>query len=92
LLFLLRSVNHEELISQAAGATDLAAKAAGAVSEIAESELGSVFGIELDKADAKAGETPKPDAAPATVAAKPRRRRKTAKLKRGKRKQTAPAD
>ena len=48
LLFLLRSVKHEELISQAAGAGDLAAKA-NTGPELLESELGSVFGIELDE-------------------------------------------
>ena len=47
LLFMLRSVNHEELIQQAAAATDLTAKATGAP-ELSESEIGAVFGIELD--------------------------------------------
>jgi uncharacterized Zn finger protein len=48
LLFLLRSVNHEELITQAAAATDLTARATTGGSELSESEMGSVFGIELD--------------------------------------------
>jgi len=48
LLFTLRSVKHEELITQAATATDLTGKTAAAGSELAESELGAVFGIELD--------------------------------------------
>jgi uncharacterized Zn finger protein len=48
LLFVLRSVNHQELISQAATATDLTAKTTVAGPELAESELGEVFGIELD--------------------------------------------
>ena len=48
LLFTLRSVNHEELITQAATATDLAGKTAAAGPELAESEIGAVFGIELD--------------------------------------------
>src|SRR5438552_8020277 len=47
LLFLLRSVKHEELISQVAGAGELAAKASVGP-ELSESEIGSVFGIELD--------------------------------------------
>ncbi len=47
LLFTLRSVNHEELITRAANAGDLAGKQA-AGPELAESELGAVFGIELD--------------------------------------------
>jgi uncharacterized Zn finger protein len=49
LLFVLRSVNHEELISQAASATDLTAKMAATGPELSESEIGDVFGIELDK-------------------------------------------
>ena len=48
LLFTLRSVNHEELITQAATASDLAGKTASAGPELAESEIGAVFGIELD--------------------------------------------
>ena len=48
LLFILRSVNHEELITQAAAVTDLTAKTAMAGPELSESEIGSVFGIELD--------------------------------------------
>jgi uncharacterized Zn finger protein len=65
LLFTLRSVHHEELITQAAQATDLAAKASGAASELSESEMSSVFGIELDTTPAAA-----PSAAPAGKAAK----------------------
>lgn len=48
LLFALRSVKHEDLITQAARATDLAGKATAAGPELAESEIGAVFGIELD--------------------------------------------
>jgi len=48
LLFTLRAVNHEELITQAATAGDLAAKTPAAGPELAESEIGAVFGIELD--------------------------------------------
>ena len=48
LLFVLRSVNHEDLISQAAAATDLTAKADASGTEISESEISNVFGIELD--------------------------------------------
>ena len=53
LLFMLRSVNHEELIQQAAAATDLTAKATGAP-ELSDSEIGAVFGIELDTQTAPA--------------------------------------
>jgi uncharacterized Zn finger protein len=71
LLFALRSVNHEELITQAAAATDLAGKSAAAGPELAESEIGAVFGIELDTQTA----TP----APARAAAKPAKARRKAK-------------
>lgn len=71
LLFALRSVNHEELITQAATATHLAGKSAAAGPELAESEIGAVFGIELDTQAA----TP----APARTAAKPAKARRKAK-------------
>jgi uncharacterized Zn finger protein len=49
LLFTLRSVDPEDLITQAATAQALGAKSAGpGATELAESELASVFGIELD--------------------------------------------
>ena len=48
LLFMLRSVDAEELISQAAGVTDLTATAGVGEPELAEADLGEVFGIELD--------------------------------------------
>ena len=66
LLFTLRSVNHEELITRAAAATDLAGKAPAAGPELAESELGAVFGIEMDTG---AGATA--PAAAATASTKP---------------------
>jgi len=71
LLFALRSVNHEELITQAATATHLAGKSAAAGPELAESEIGAVFGIELDTQAA----TP----APARTAAKPAKARRKSK-------------
>ncbi|MCX6929531.1 MAG: SWIM zinc finger family protein [Verrucomicrobia bacterium] len=71
LLFALRSVNHEELITQAATATDLAGKTTSAGPELAESEIGAVFGIELDS------ETAKP--APAPVVPAPAKARRKAK-------------
>jgi uncharacterized Zn finger protein len=71
LLFKLRSVNHEELITQAATATDLAGKTTAAGPELAESEIGDVFGIELDTQAA----TPAPAPA-ASTPAKPRRKAK----------------
>jgi uncharacterized Zn finger protein len=78
LLFTLRSVNHEDLITRAAAATDLAAKTPAAGPELAESEIGAVFGIELDT---QGGAT-----APATAASvpskPPRKRRKLPARKR----------
>jgi uncharacterized Zn finger protein len=84
LLFTLRSVNHEELITQAATASDLAGKTASAGPELAESEIGAVFGIELDPQAA----APVPAlAAPAPAKArrkarKPAPRKRRAKAKR----------
>ena len=72
LLFTLRSVNHEELISQAATATDLAGRTAAAGPELAESEIGAVFGIELDTRTAAS--TPAPGARAASARAKPPRK------------------
>ena len=90
LLFLLRSVNQEELICQAAGAADLTSKVAGAPSEIAESELGSVFGIELEpEAPVRAAATTK-SKAPSVAkpargkASKPKRRVKAKKPGKGR--------
>jgi uncharacterized Zn finger protein len=86
LLFTLRSVNHEELITQAATAADLTGKAPAAGPELAESEISAVFGIELDTQTAAA--TPGPAAPTATGAAKPprRTRKPAAARKRAKRK------
>lgn len=64
LLFTLRSVNHEELITQAATAGDLTARTAHTGPELAESELAEVFGIEVDTAnDIPKSETKRPRAA-----------------------------
>jgi uncharacterized Zn finger protein len=72
LLFSLRSVNHGELITQAATATDLAGKTPAAGPELAESEISAVFGIELDtQAAATTGEhAAPPPAAPRRKARK----------------------
>ena len=93
LLFTLRSVNHEQLITQAARATDFAGKTASAGPELAESEIGAVFGIELDTQTNPAPpvaaavapvkrprKTKKP--APAPKRAKPKRPSKRKPLKR----------
>ena len=87
LLFTLRSVNHEELITQAATASTLAGKTAAAGPELAESEIGAVFGIELDSQTAKtapAPATPKAIKVP-RQAKKPARRKLRPKAKRPKR-------
>jgi uncharacterized Zn finger protein len=84
LLFTLRSVNHEELITQAATASDLAGKTASAGPELAESEIGAVFGIELDPqaaAPAPALAAPAPAKA-RRKARKPAPRKRRAKAKR----------
>jgi uncharacterized Zn finger protein len=78
LLFMLRSVNHEELITQAATATHLAGKTAAAGPELAESEIGAVFGIELDTQTA----TTKPARTAATPAKARRKARKPVAPKR----------
>jgi len=69
LLFVLRSVNHEQLITQAVSATDLRAKVPAGRAELSEAEMGAVFGIELDT------QSPTPEAQPA-VPAKPKPRKK----------------
>ena len=61
LLFVLRSVNHEELIQQAAAAADLTNRANSSVPELSESELGAVFGIELDTTPPLPVESPAPE-------------------------------
>ena len=66
LLFKLRSVNHEDLIAQAASAGGLVGKADTMAGEIAESELGAVFGIEMDQS----GVTPAAAETKTTVKAK----------------------
>jgi uncharacterized Zn finger protein len=86
LLFTLRSVNHEELITQAATATDLAGKTMSAGPELAESEIGAVFGIELDPQTATTA-TPAPAPAKARRKAKrpaPRKRRAKTKPRKGR--------
>ena len=82
LIFLLRNVDHLELISQAAVAgAEIAGKATGQ-SMIAESDIADVFGIEIEKGDATTGEdkkTAKPKKAVPRVkkSAKKRTRKKS---------------
>lgn len=81
LLFTLRSVNHEELITQAAAVTDLTDKAV-AGPELAESEIGAVFGIELDTQAAVAPAAASPPAKPPRKTRKPARPKRRAKARR----------
>lgn len=77
LLFVLRSVNHEELITQAASATDLSAKVTAGAAELAESDISAVFGIELDSQPAapapSSGKVSPPTAPPPAPKAKVKR-------------------
>jgi uncharacterized Zn finger protein len=83
LLFLLRSVNHEELITQAAAATDLSSRAARTGVELAESELSAVFGIELDQSLPTPASAPTVPAVPIAVAPKtPAKAKRSARTKR----------
>ena len=70
LLFVLRSVDYEQLISQAITAKDLTAKP-GVGPELSESEIGDIFGIELEK----------PNAAPKPAPRAPGRSKAKAKTK-----------
>jgi uncharacterized Zn finger protein len=86
LLFTLRSVNHEELITQAGTVADLAGKTATAGPQLAESEISAVFGIELDSqavTPVTAPAAPMPAKAP-RKARKPTPRKRRPKAKRQK--------
>lgn len=50
LLFLLRNVDHNELVSQAVSAENLAGALGGAGEALAGADLGAMFGIDLDSA------------------------------------------
>ena len=81
LLFTLRSVQPEDLITQVATAGDLAGKTATAGPELAESDISAVFGIELDT------QTATPTAPSTVITAAP----KPTKSPRKIRKRAAPA-
>ncbi len=57
LLFTLRSVDQEELISKAATGASIQSSAVGATEELAESDLAGVFGIELESTATEAAKT-----------------------------------
>jgi uncharacterized Zn finger protein len=71
LLFLLRGVDHEELISAEAGVAAAAARTRSGRRRIADDALADVFGIELSE-----------DAAPVKTTAPPRRKKTAAKPKK----------
>ena len=74
LLFLLRGVNQDELISQAVSKENLDAEVTdGSSSELASEDLGSIFGIELDSSLTVEAAT-KPKSKSASGKAKPRQR------------------
>ncbi len=77
LLFLLRGVNHEELILADAEQAVTAATSRGKSKRLATAALGEVFGIELDAGDGKpAADLPSPAATGGEAApAKPAKRR-----------------
>ncbi len=73
LLFVLRDVDHQELVSQAVAEGNLEKELDGGEGSLAGEDLGEIFGIELDNAHATPRPTPKkskpkrnPSAKPAT--------------------------
>jgi len=83
LLFVLRSVDVEELISQAAGVTDLTTKAAAGEPELAEGDLSEVFGIDLDTEPLPAKSRPAPTVKAAAPAPAKARAKAAARQKAG---------
>jgi uncharacterized Zn finger protein len=88
LLFTLRGVNHEELISADAEAAVSAATASGKSKRLAAAELGDVFGIEIDT-EMSPPTPPRVAGKKAASAAPKRARKKAAKKKAAKKKSTA---
>jgi uncharacterized Zn finger protein len=78
LLFTLRSVDQEELVTQAAQGSDLTAKQPAAGPELAEGDLGAVFGIEIDSAAPASPPVPAPAPKPARRVAKKKAPRRAA--------------
>ncbi|MHC1763529.1 MAG: SWIM zinc finger family protein [Verrucomicrobiia bacterium] len=72
LLFVLRSVDHQELITQAADVSELTAKSVEGAPELSEAEAANVFGIEIDSAAPAVAEVAKPE--PARPPERPKRR------------------
>jgi len=76
LLFLLRGVNHQELVSQAIAAGNLERELAGTNSSLETEDLGALFGIELETSSKKASRpkakkvSPQKAAAPKSTAKK----------------------
>jgi uncharacterized Zn finger protein len=61
LLFTLRGVDHQELVSQAVAGGNLDQALSGGGRALAEDDLGALFGIDLDDAGRPAAETPVAD-------------------------------
>ncbi len=93
LLFQLRGVNHAELIEQAIPAPPT--RTGGKSPQIAPTDLGAIFGIELDEAPvakptSKVREQPKPKELAATRVAPPTKTKVAAKPKPGSKVQAKP--
>ncbi len=84
LLFVLRSVDHQELITQAADVSELTAKGAEGAPELSEAEAANVFGIEIDSAAPAVVVPSKPQPAPGAKAPK-RRKSPSARKPKAKR-------
>ena len=83
LLFVLRQVDHLELIEQAAAGQALTPAATAGQKIIAEADLAEVFGIELDPAGAGTAKPPAEGAAAPAATARSSRRRAKAAAKTG---------
>jgi len=87
LLFLLRGVDQQELISQAVSKDNLGRELAAGSSDLANEDLDSIFGIELDSLTESEAATAR--SKPNSVSRTPGRRRKVVAKKRTTRKKTA---
>jgi len=76
LLFLLRGVDHQELVSQAIAAGNLDRELSGATSSLDSLDLGAIFGIELEgDSGGGASRKPEPRGPAKTVVTEPARRK-----------------
>ena len=79
LLFLLRGVDHDELIRAEVGVATAAAQTDGDRKRIADDELGDIFGIEMSEEE----QSPEPEVAPEPAEAPGGRSRRSRKRKTG---------